>query len=62
MVNGCFILENIGQLNIKLYQGKKELRKGDDFRTGIVRSVDGDKLVLWINKEANTTQNYIIEF
>jgi len=62
MVNGCFILENIGNINIKLYQGKKELREGDDFRTGIVRSVDGDKFVLWINKEASTTQNYIIEF
>ncbi|MQY77740.1 MAG: hypothetical protein GH151_00865 [Bacteroidetes bacterium] len=62
MVNGCFVVRNTDNDNIKIYSGNKELIRNVDYRTGLVRTMEGDQLILWINKKSNTSQKYRIEF
>lgn len=65
MVNGCFGLRNISDDNIKIfsvYQNNKQLISNVDYRTGLVRTLEGDQLILWINKKSVKSQKYRIVF
>ena len=51
LIYPCFVIDNWTSENLTLKAGKIALKKNLDFRTGIVRNLDGeDKLVLYVNK------------
>jgi len=62
MVNGCFVLKNIDKDIKSIFSGKRELIRGSDYRAAIVRSLDGDQLILWVNNIDKTTQKFSLKF
>lgn len=62
MVNGCFVLKNIDKDIKSIFSGKRELIRGSDYRAAIVRSLDGNQLIIWVNNIAKTTQKFSLKF
>jgi len=52
VVNACFILPGWGSDDISLKIGGQSLQKGKDYVSDVIHSLEGDKLVVWLNRKS----------
>ena len=60
--NPCFVLQNWDKGNINLTMNGTSLIRGKDFRYGFVPTIEGHKLVIWIQTVATQAVSISIEY
>ena len=54
VVNLCLLLKKAGEQELEVTLDGKELKKGKDFNSGMIHTLDGSDLVVWICKTSET--------
>jgi len=62
MVNACIIIENLSSDISKIRNGNRNLKPGADYHVGRINTLEGSKLILWIENKSVTKESYTLTF
>jgi len=61
LANCCLVIKNWGEKRAAILINGQRIERGKGFRVGNLRTLEGDDLVVWINKEATQPIKVIIQ-
>ena len=61
VVNACIIIQGCNSDDISLNIGRQSLQEGKDYSTGLIHSLEGDKLLIWLNYKSTNVLTIQIE-
>ncbi|MBA7552233.1 hypothetical protein ES705_44791 [subsurface metagenome] len=61
MINPAFVIKDWGKTNVSLTLNGKLMKKSEDYRIGYHQTFNGYDLIIWLEKQSESTVNMLIE-